>query len=184
MRELANGDLIWIGVYCGELKNFNSTIRDANAKVITTFPVNSRDSYTYISKRVYIKSIERIHYKHWLINGSTIRNTIDDIYQCLLDNDVVDGNVETNNKVIEDIIDKCTTIETEEVKPAPEIIDSTYNFDEISKYEYYYKKSYRKILEDKTTNRLYFITGRGRGRQYEYILPDSLNRSRKRIIEK
>ena len=182
MRAKAVDGKIWIGIYCGELQNYSRTIRDPRARVIVTYPVNSRDSLVYISDIIGVDFIEYTNYKHWLVSSNTLPDIIDQIADTLIDHDAIDGQIELNNDVLDSIIDVEPAV-VAVIEPDPiTTIQTEYNTDEITKFEYYYRKYYRRIEFDESIQRLYFHIGTGRNRIREYITSNDLSRMVKRPL--
>ena len=183
MRAKAIDGKIWIGIYCGELQNYSRTIRDPRARVIVTYPVNSRDSLVYISDIIGGDFIEYTNYKHWLVSSNTLPDIIDQIADTLIDHDAIDGQIELNNDVLDSIVDVEPETVVAETEPDPITIIQTENdTDEITKFEYYYRKYYRRVEIDQSTQRLYFHIGTGRNRIREYITSTDLSRMVKRPL--
>ena len=175
VRAKAENGRTWIGVYCGEISNFSRTIKDPRARVLVTYPVNSRDSLVYISDILGDDYIEESHYKHWLIDNQNLPEIIDQIIDVLVDHEAIIGQVELNNELLNQLIDREPEEVVEEVRNDPEEPRvQNYDFAQLSRFEYYYRRHYRQLYEDTNEHRLYFFVGSGRARVREYIQPDVL----------
>ena len=178
IRTSINDDEIWVGVFCGEESNFSTSVKDINAKVLITYPVNSRDTLNYINESVLDKFVERYYYKHFTVKVTMLRRVFQRIGEVLISNDCITGNTIVNDSLVDELIDRFTI---EEIRMDPEVITPPkFNFDELKCHEYYYKKCYRKIQIDEAENRIYFFVGSGRNRIREYITVDSLRGLRSR----
>ena len=178
IRSSINDDEIWVGVFCGEESNFSTSVKDVNAKVLITYPVNSRDTLNYINESALNKFVERYYYKHFTVKVTMLRRVFQRIGEVLISNDCITGNTIVNDSLVDELIDRFTI---EEIRMDPEVITPPkINFDELKCHEYYYKKCYRKIQIDETENRIYFLIGSGRNRFREYITEDSIRGLRSR----
>ena len=185
VRAKAINGKLWIGIYCGEISNYSRTIRDPRARSIVTYPINSRDSLVYISDIIGDDFIMDSNYKHWLIESRSLPDIIDQIAQVLIDHNAIDGQIELNNDVLDSIIEVEPEAIIQEVEPDPITVDqipNEYNFDELSGYEYYFRKHYRRIQQDESNRRLYFYIGNGKARVREYIIVSELSRMVRRPI--
>ena len=171
-RGKSETDKTWVGVFCGEESNFSTSVKDINAKVLITYPVNSRDTLKFINRISLDKIVERYCYKHFLVKTSALRLVFQRIGDILIENECIVGNAEINNELVDRLIESQTI---DEIRPDPVVINTTFNFEDLNRYEYYYKKHYRRIQLDEIENRIYFSIGSGRSRIREYINPDSLN---------
>ena len=190
IRAKATTGKIWIGIYCGELANYSKTIRDPRARVLVTYPINSRDSLTYINDIIGDDFIQESNYKHWLVNTRDLGNLIDEIAQVLIDNEAIVGQIDFNRDVLNEIINVEPEDIIQEIEPDPVepefhhiINNQLYDFTEISRFEYYYRKYYRRINENVEDHRLYFLIGNARNRVREYILYEDLERLTRRRID-
>ena len=189
IRAKATTGKIWIGIYCGELANYSKTIRDPRARVLVTYPINSRDSLTYINDIIGDDYIQGSNYKHWLVNARDLGSIIDNMAQVLIDNEAIVGQIDFNRDVLNEIVnvepeDIIQEVEPDPVENEPQNNNTpVYDFAEISRFEYYYRRCYRRINESPDEYRLYFLIGNARNRVREYILYEDLERLTRRRID-